>query len=55
MTSGEELHDLRRRAHEAKIEDNSKMTADELRDALQEVEQGEHPQKAKTEAEDRAA
>ncbi|MFC0864320.1 hypothetical protein ACFHYQ_18665 [Sphaerimonospora cavernae] len=50
MVEDKELHDLRRRAHEAGIEGNSKMTAEELRKALGEVEKGKDPQEAKAHA-----
>jgi hypothetical protein len=43
----EELHELRRRAHEAGIEGNSKMTVEELKTALAEVEKGRSPQEAR--------
>jgi hypothetical protein len=46
----EELHELRERGHEAGIEGSSKMTADQLREALAKVGKGESPQDAKGEA-----
>jgi hypothetical protein len=50
MTDREELHDLRRRAHEAGIEGNSKMTEAQLREALKKVGKGAEPMQAKREA-----
>jgi hypothetical protein len=46
----ETLHELRRRAHEAGIEGNSKMDEQQLREALRRVEQGEDPIEAKRQA-----
>lgn len=46
----DELHELRRRAHDAGIEGNSKMTLEELKMALRAVEQGKSPQQARIEA-----
>lgn len=50
MGDREQLHDLRRQAHEAGIEGNSKMTAEQLREALRRIGKGEQPQMAKHEA-----
>ncbi|MEV4199574.1 hypothetical protein [Micromonospora globbae] len=47
MTSREQLHDLRQRAHNAGIEGNSKMTESQLKDALKKVGKGMDPQAAK--------
>jgi hypothetical protein len=46
----ERLHELRQQAHDAGIEGNSKMTEEQLRDALRRVSKGERPQLAKHEA-----
>lgn len=46
----DELHDLRRRAHEAGIEGNSKMTIEELKSALKAVGKGKSPQEARAKA-----
>ncbi|MEV5412264.1 hypothetical protein AB0K60_25945 [Thermopolyspora sp. NPDC052614] len=46
----DDLHDLRRKAHEAGIEGNSKMTAEQLRSALRDVERGKDPAEAKEKA-----
>lgn len=46
----EQLHKLRERGHEAGIEGSSKMTADQLREALRDREEGESPSKAKAKA-----
>jgi hypothetical protein len=48
----ETLHELRRQAHEAGIEGNSKMTEQQLREALRRVDQGAEPAEAKREAKD---
>jgi len=50
MGDREKLHDLRQQAHDAGIEGNSKMTEDQLRDALRRVGKGTEPQMAKREA-----
>jgi hypothetical protein len=50
MGDREQLHELRQKAHNAGIEGNSKMTEDQLRDALKRVGKGEQPQMAKQEA-----
>ncbi|HEX6967976.1 MAG TPA: hypothetical protein VF174_04045 [Micromonosporaceae bacterium] len=50
MADRSELHDLRRRAHEAGIEGNSKMNESQLRQALKMVEKGTDPMAAKREA-----
>lgn len=47
MGDREQLHELRQQAHKAGIEGNSKMTEDQLRDALRRVGKGEQPQMAK--------
>ncbi|XTZ14421.1 hypothetical protein ACQSSU_23445 [Micromonospora echinospora] len=43
MGDREKLHDLRQQAHDAGIEGNSKMTEEQLRDALRNVGKGEQP------------
>ncbi|MFG2053233.1 hypothetical protein ACGFI9_04295 [Micromonospora sp. NPDC048930] len=50
MGNREQLHDLRQKAHNAGIEGNSKMTEEQLRDALQRVGKGERPEMAKQQA-----
>ncbi|MFR9775736.1 hypothetical protein ACL02O_06710 [Micromonospora sp. MS34] len=50
MGGREQLHELRQKAHNAGIQGNSKMTEDQLRDALRRVDQGEQPQMAKQQA-----
>ncbi|XTZ17336.1 hypothetical protein ACQSSU_08230 [Micromonospora echinospora] len=50
MADREQIHDLRRQAHEAGIEGNSKMTEDQLRQALRKVGRGAEPQMAKHQA-----
>ncbi|WP_157547876.1 hypothetical protein [Micromonospora sp. ATCC 39149] len=50
MGDREKLHDLRQQAHDAGIEGNSKMTEEQLREALRKVSKGEPPQMAKQEA-----
>ncbi|SCF29565.1 hypothetical protein GA0070618_4946 [Micromonospora echinospora] len=50
MADREQIHDLRRQAHQAGIEGNSKMTEHQLRDALRKVGRGAEPQMAKREA-----
>ncbi|MGN9777538.1 hypothetical protein ACTMS0_17495 [Micromonospora sp. H33] len=50
MADRERLHDLRQRAHDAGIQGNSKMTEDQLREALRKVGKGAEPQMAKREA-----
>ena len=50
MGNREQLHELRQQAHNAGIEGNSKMTEDQLRDALRRVGKGEEPQMAKQHA-----
>ncbi|WP_346533246.1 hypothetical protein [Micromonospora sp. DPT] len=50
MGNREQLHDLRQQAHNAGIEGNSKMTEEQLREALHRVGKGEKPQMAKQEA-----
>ncbi|MBO4204582.1 hypothetical protein [Micromonospora echinofusca] len=49
MTDRQELHELRQRAHDAGIEGNSKMSEQQLRAALQKIDQGMSPQRAKQE------
>jgi hypothetical protein len=46
----EQLHELRQKAHNAGIEGNSKMSADQLRNALNKMSKGAKPQQAKQEA-----
>ncbi|MBQ0892659.1 hypothetical protein ABT214_08095 [Micromonospora purpureochromogenes] len=50
MGNRDQLHQLRQQAHDAGIEGNSKMTEEQLRDALRRVGKGEQPQMAKQEA-----
>ncbi|SCE72231.1 hypothetical protein GA0070607_0785 [Micromonospora coriariae] len=50
MADRDKLHDLRQQAHNAGIEGNSKMTEDQLRQALRKVGKGAEPQMAKREA-----
>lgn len=50
MGNRDELHDLRQRAHQAGIEGNSKMTEQQLRQALKRVGKGADPMTAKREA-----
>ncbi|MEV6810815.1 hypothetical protein [Micromonospora sp. NPDC051296] len=50
MGDREKLHELRQQAHSAGIEGNSKMTEDQLREALRRVGKGEQPQMAKQQA-----
>ena len=50
MGDREPLHDLRRKAHDAGIAGNSKMTEGQLREALKRVGKGEQPQAAKQNA-----
>ena len=50
MGNREQLHELRQQAHDAGIEGNSKMTEEQLREALRKVGKGERPQAAKQEA-----
>jgi|HigsolmetaAR201D_1030396.scaffolds.fasta_scaffold69760_2 hypothetical protein len=50
MGGRDELHELRQRAHDAGIAGNSKMTAEQLRDALKRVGKGTDPMTAKQEA-----
>lgn len=50
MPDREQLHNLRRQAHEAGIPGNSKMTEGELRAALKKVDKGMEPQMAKQQA-----
>lgn len=50
MAGRDELHDLRQRAHEAGIQGSSKMSEDELRQALEKVGKGAEPMTAKREA-----
>ncbi|RKR86493.1 hypothetical protein BDK92_0723 [Micromonospora pisi] len=47
MADRDELHDLRQRAHKAGIEGNSKMTEEQLREALKQVGKGAEPMHAK--------
>lgn len=48
----QELHELREKGHEAGIEGSSKMTEDQLREALREREHGASPEDAKATAKD---
>lgn len=50
MGDREQLHELRQQAHDAGIEGNSKMTEEQLREALRKVGRGESPQMAKQQA-----
>lgn len=50
MGDREQLHEMRQKAHDAGIEGNSKMTEDQLREALKRVGKGEQAQMAKQEA-----
>ena len=50
MGDREQLHELRQKAHDAGIQGNSKMTEDQLREALRRVGKGEQPQTAKQQA-----
>ncbi|MER7332725.1 MULTISPECIES: hypothetical protein [unclassified Micromonospora] len=50
MGDRERLHELRQQAHNAGIEGNSKMTEEQLREALRRVDKGERPQMAKQHA-----
>jgi len=50
MSDREQLHELRQKAHDAGIQGNSKMTEDQLREALRRVGKGEQPQMAKQQA-----
>ncbi|MFC4017088.1 hypothetical protein ACFOW4_03910 [Micromonospora sp. GCM10011542] len=50
MGDQQRLHDLRQQAHDAGIEGNSKMTEQQLREALRKVGKGERPEMAKQEA-----
>ncbi|MET7967672.1 hypothetical protein [Micromonospora sp. NPDC005305] len=44
------MHELRQQAHNAGIEGNSKISEEQLRDALRRVGKGERPQMAKEHA-----
>ncbi|HEY6797950.1 MAG TPA: hypothetical protein VI248_25015 [Kineosporiaceae bacterium] len=48
--SDQEKHETRKEAHEAGIEGASKLTPDDARQAVQEVEHGADPQEAKASA-----
>ncbi|GIJ28526.1 hypothetical protein Vqi01_36880 [Micromonospora qiuiae] len=50
MGNREKLHQMRQQAHKAGIEGNSKMTEEQLREALRKVGKGEQPQMAKHQA-----
>ncbi|MEU6412253.1 hypothetical protein [Microbispora sp. NPDC046933] len=50
MSEDRELHDLRRQGHEAGNEGSSKMTAEQLREALAKVGKDEDTQTAKAES-----
>ncbi|MFY1636788.1 hypothetical protein ACN27F_26515 [Solwaraspora sp. WMMB335] len=47
MGNRDQLHDLRRQAHEAGIEGSSKMSDAELREALKKIGKGADPRSAK--------
>lgn len=51
MSEDQDLHDPGRQGHEADVEGSSKMTAEQLREALARVGKGEDTQSAKAEAE----
>ena len=50
MADRDELHALRQRAHEVGIQGSSKMSEEQLRDALKKVGKGAEPMMAKREA-----
>ncbi|MBF6328538.1 hypothetical protein [Nocardia transvalensis] len=50
MAEQDTLTELRRRGHEAGIQGSSKMSEDQLREALSKVDRGEDPIQAKREA-----
>jgi hypothetical protein len=50
MGDQQQLHELRQKAHNMGIEGSSKMTEDQLNNALKRVAKGEQPQMAKQEA-----
>ncbi|GAA3780672.1 hypothetical protein GCM10022225_81300 [Plantactinospora mayteni] len=50
MAGRDELHDLRQRAHEAGIQGSSKMSEQQLREALKKMGKGAEPMIAKREA-----
>jgi hypothetical protein len=50
MAGRDELHDMRQRAHEAGIQGSSKMSEEELRQALKKVDKGVEPVMAKRES-----
>ncbi|MEV0392255.1 hypothetical protein [Polymorphospora rubra] len=50
MADRENLHDLRKRAHQAGIEGNSKMSEQQLRNAMKRVDKGADPMMAKQSA-----
>ncbi|MGI5153985.1 hypothetical protein [Microbispora sp. CA-102843] len=50
MSEDQELHDLHSQGHEAGVEGSSKMTAEQLREALAKVGKDEDTQSAKAEA-----
>lgn len=50
MADREKLHEMRQKAHEKGIQGNSKMTDDQLRQAMKKVGKGKQPQAAKQEA-----
>ncbi|HEX5598930.1 MAG TPA: hypothetical protein VFX61_23385 [Micromonosporaceae bacterium] len=50
MADRRELHDLRKRGHEAGIEGSSKMREGDLREALKKAGKGTDPMTAKREA-----
>ncbi|MFE9957606.1 hypothetical protein [Micromonospora sp. NPDC005299] len=50
MGDRDRLHEMRQQAHNAGIEGNSKMTEQQLRDALRRLGKGERPEMAKQQA-----
>jgi hypothetical protein len=50
MAAREQLHEMRQKAHDMGIPGNSKMTVDQLREALKKVGKGAEPQQAKQQA-----
>ncbi|MFJ8577854.1 hypothetical protein [Micromonospora sp. NPDC093277] len=50
MGNQDRLHDLRKQAHNAGIEGNSKMTEGQLQNALKQVGKGKSPEMAKRQA-----
>lgn len=54
MGNQDQLRDLRQKAHDMGIPGNSKMTEDQLREAMRMVNKGEDPQMAKEMAKQQA-